>query len=49
MVGVDIMGPLAETKEGNKYIIVFMDYLTRWPEAFAMPDQSAKTVARIFI
>ena len=34
MLGVDIVGPLPEKTEGNKYIIVFTEYLTRWPWAF---------------
>src|SRR3954452_8157799 len=32
-VGIDYVGPLLKTKEGNRYIIVAMDYLTKWPEA----------------
>ena len=47
LVGVDIIGPLPPTKtRKNKYILVFTDYLTRWVEAFAMPNQKAITVAR---
>ena len=26
-----------------------MDFLSKWPEAFALPDMKAETVARIFI
>ena len=26
-----------------------MDYLTKWVEAFAMPDQQAETIARLFV
>jgi transposase InsO family protein len=26
-----------------------MDYLTKWPEAFAIPDQKAETVAKLFV
>src|ERR1043165_9960898 len=36
-VGLDFIGPLEETQNGNRYIIVAMDYLTRWPEARATP------------
>ena len=32
-VGIDIKGPLRETGQGKRYIIVAMDYLTKWPEA----------------
>ena len=45
-VGIDIKGPLPITKEGNRYIIVAIDYLTKWPEARAVSDIKAKTVAK---
>ncbi|KAJ8333601.1 hypothetical protein SKAU_G00416090 [Synaphobranchus kaupii] len=44
-VGVDVLGPLPVTDSGNRYILVAMDYFTKWPEAFAIPDQSAATMA----
>ena len=47
-VGIDIVGPLPETKKGNRYIVVAMDYLTKWPEARAIPDQKAESVAAFF-
>ena len=40
-VGVDIIQFLC-TKLGNRYAIIFMDYL---PELFTAPDQSSATVA----
>ncbi|HBK71150.1 MAG TPA: hypothetical protein DDZ39_05755 [Flavobacteriaceae bacterium] len=46
---MDIMGPLPETTKGNKYILVFSDYFTKWPEAKALPDQKAQTIAKVFI
>lgn len=47
-VGVDIL-QLPTSDQGNKYVIVFMDYLTKWPEAIATADQKAETIARAFI
>ena len=44
-VAVDIMGPLPESLRGNRYILVVVDYFTRWVEAFPLPDQKARTVA----
>ena len=32
-VGLDIVGPLPVTQKGNQYIIVLVDYLTKWVEA----------------
>ena len=37
------------TQEGNKYAIVFMDYLTKWPEVFPAKEQSAYTIAKLLM
>jgi Integrase zinc binding domain/Integrase core domain len=47
-IGIDFVGPLPVTESGNKYIIVAMDYFTKWPEAKAVKTDNAKEVA-IFI
>ena len=47
-VGVDVL-QLPKTKRGNKYAVVFMDYLTKWPEVFATADQTAPTIARLLV
>ena len=41
--------PLAPIPNGISYVAVFMDYLTKWLEAFAIPDQKADTIARLFV
>ena len=43
--GVDIVGSLPITKEGNRYIIVAMNYFSRWPEARPLKTANADTVA----
>jgi hypothetical protein len=45
-VGIDLVGPLPITNQKNHYIIVATDYLTRWPEAQAVSDASAATLAQ---
>ena len=42
---MDILTELPETESGNKHIILFTDYYTKWVEAFAIPDRTATTVA----
>ena len=42
---LDIKGPLPETPEHNKYIIVAMDSLSKWPEAMALKNKSAASTA----
>lgn len=45
---MDIVGPLPCTTPGNRYILVFVDHLTRYAETFALENQKAGTVARAF-
>ena len=45
-IGIDLVGPLPITTQNNRYIIVATDYLTRWPEAKAVPDAGAETLAK---
>ncbi len=40
IVGVDIM-ELPRTCEGNRYVLVCQDFLSKWRMAYAMPDQKA--------
>jgi transposase InsO family protein len=42
-VSVDLI-KLPKTKNGNSYIIAFIDEFTRWPEAMAISDKNAETV-----
>ena len=46
VVAVDILGPLPETEQGNRYVLVAGDYFTKWVESYAIPDQEATTVAQ---
>ena len=46
---IDIIGPLQLSLNGNKYILVAVDAFTKYPEAIAIPDITAKTVADAFL
>jgi hypothetical protein len=46
---LDIVGPLTETQEGNKYIFTFQDELSKFLVAIPIPRQDAETVAREFV
>lgn len=47
-VGVDII-KFPRSNSGNQYAIVFVDYLTKWPEVFASADQTSPTIARLLV
>ena len=48
-VAVDIAGPLPLTSRGNRFILVVMDYFTKWPEAYALPNHGAEMVADVLV
>ena len=48
-VAVDCLGPFPVSDSGNRYIVVFSDYLTRYPEAFAVPTIDAPTIADLLV
>lgn len=48
-VAVDCLGPFPVSNAGNRYVVVFTEYLTRWPEAFAVPNIDAHTIASLLI
>lgn len=43
------MVQLPRTQRGNQYAVVFMDYLTKWPEVFPVADQSTATIATLLV
>ena len=45
-MGVDLIGTLKFTQQGNKYILTIIDYYTKYAEAIALPNQAAETVIR---
>ena len=47
-VGVDVI-QFPRSHHGNQYAVVFVDYLTKWPEVFAVPDQTAATIAKLLV
>lgn len=49
MLGMDILGPLPRTRKGNAYIIVFMDYFTRFAIVCPLRTQTAAEVARTLV
>ena len=49
VIGLDILGPLPMTHDGNRYIIVFSDYYIHWPEVYALPLVEAPHIAQLLV
>ena len=47
-VGMDII-ELPQTVNGNRYVISFLDYLTKWVESFPSDNQTSETIVRLLI
>nr|GFA20080.1 reverse transcriptase domain-containing protein [Tanacetum cinerariifolium] len=43
--GIDFMGPFPSSK-GNKYILVAVDYLSKWVEAKALPTNDSRVIVK---
>ncbi|GFT96446.1 retrovirus-related Pol polyprotein from transposon 412 [Trichonephila clavipes] len=48
-IAFDILGPLSRSSDDNNNILVVMDYFTKWPEVYPIPDQEASTVAEVLV
>ncbi|GBM22895.1 Retrovirus-related Pol polyprotein from transposon 412 [Araneus ventricosus] len=48
-MALDLLGPFSVTTKGNRYVLVLMNYFTKWPEAIPIPDQEASTVAEALV
>jgi hypothetical protein len=47
--GLDIVGPLSQTAEGNKYALTFQDELSKYTLAIPIEHHDAVTVAMVFV
>ena len=43
LVAVDVLSGLPQAHDGSTCIIVAVDYMTKWADAFALPNEEAST------
>ena len=46
---MDVVGYLPCTKSGNNFLLVVMDYATKWPEAFVLRNVTTETVVHCLV
>lgn len=45
-IAMDLVGPIVKSARGHQYILVILDYATRYPEAIPLRNMTAKTIAK---
>ena len=48
-IGMDFLGPFPRSSSGNRYILVCLDYLTRFAETMAFPRATGSSAAFFFL
>ena len=48
-IAINLVTECKMYSSGNKHILTIIDHLTRWPEAFPIPDKSVDTIVAIFV
>ena len=48
-IAMDAAGPFPVSYAGNRYVLVLMDYFSKWPEGYAIPNQEANTMVNVFV
>jgi hypothetical protein len=46
---INVAGTFPWSDQGNRYLLITMDYFTKWPHAYAIPNQEASTVAEVLV
>lgn len=49
MMGIDLMGPFPRSSKQNEYLLVIVDYFSKWVEMFPMRVAKAPNIAKILI
>ena len=47
-VGIDVI-KFPTSSKGDKYAVVMMDYLTKWPKVFPTREQTSLTIAQLLV
>ena len=48
-IAIDLVTECERSTSGNNHILMIIDHLTGWPEAFPIPDKSVDTIVSTFI
>lgn len=46
---LDLLGPFPISTQGNRHLLVVVDWFSKWVEIFPIPDATAETCAEKFV
>lgn len=49
MLGVDLMGPFPQSAKQHKYLLVVVDYCSKWVELFPFQTAKAPQIAKTIV
>jgi hypothetical protein len=48
-IAINVAGLFPRCYQGNRYLLIAMDYFTKWSEAYATPNQEVSTVLEALV
>jgi hypothetical protein len=48
-IAIGVAGPFPRSDQGNRYLLIAMDYFTKWLEVYAITNQEASTIAKALV
>jgi hypothetical protein len=48
-IAIDVVGPFPRSDQGNRHLLIAMDFFTKWSESYAIPNQEDSTVAESLV
>jgi hypothetical protein len=48
-IDVRVAGSFPQSGQGHRYLLIDVEYSTKWPEAYAIPNQEASTVTEALV
>jgi hypothetical protein len=48
-IAIDVAVPFLLSHQGNRYLLIAMDYFTKWLEAYVVPSQEASNIEEALV
>jgi hypothetical protein len=48
-IAISTGSPFPQNDQGSEYCMIAMNYFTKWPEAYIIPNQKASTVVEALV